>query len=555
MPQLRDYQDLIVTNVHREWEDLAERLYGGKRLGNVLAVAPTGAGKTVIFSHEMAAEPGASVAIAHRQELVSQISLALARNGVRHRVIGPDTVQRNCAALHCAELGRSFVDAGARAAVAGVQTLIRRDAATDPWFAQVRLVVMDEGHHVLLDNSWGKACAMFPNARILLVTATPGRADGKGLGRHASGIVDCMVEGPTMRTLINRGFLTEYRPFAPPTRDLDLSQVTIGASGDFSQAGVRAAVHKSAKIIGNVVGHYKDAAWGKLGVTFAVDVESATDLVRAYRAEGIPAELVTAETPDLLRAKILRDFRNRNVLQLVNVDLFGEGFDLPAIEVVSMARPTQSFALYAQQFGRALRLMEGKERAIILDHVGNIERHGLPDAPRKHSLDDRDRRASSGPSDTQPTRTCLNCTSSYPAVKSACPYCKTVHVPQGRSTPAQVDGVLRELDPAVMAQMRGELAKMEAAPAYHPDPKFNGRNQRAHWEWQQAQQRLRKAMTVWAGWKTNHEGMDDDEAQRTFFFRYRIDIHNAWCLDTKEAEKLSGWIEADLAANNIVEAA
>jgi DNA or RNA helicases of superfamily II len=187
------------------------------------------------------------------------------------------------------------------------------------------------------------------------------------------------------------------------------------ATGDFNADQLRKAVHKS-HITGDVVAHYLKLAPGKLGVTFAVDVEAATEIAGAFRAAGVPAEVVSAKTPDALRAQILRRFKAREILQLVNVDLFGEGFDLPAIEVVSFARPTESFALYCQQFGRALRLMLSKEAAavhahltdeqrraaiaasekpvaIIIDHVNNVLRHGLPDARREWSLDRRERRS------------------------------------------------------------------------------------------------------------------------------------------------------------------
>ena len=340
-------------------QDVRDQVYVAWQLGmrDVMAVLPTGGGKTVVFSDVIANNVGPSVAIAHRQELVSQISIALARNGIRHRIIGPASVARTCTTAHLAELKRNYIDPMSKVAVAGVDTLIRHNQ-NDPWLQQVTLVVTDEGHHVLESNKWGKAIQLFPNARGLAVTATPVRADGQGLGRHADGLMDYMVVGPTMRELIAKGRLTEYRIFAPPS-DLDLRDVPLSASGDFSPPKLAAAVHKS-HIVGDVVAHYLKIAPGKLGVTFAVDVEAAGDIAKAYRDAGVMAEVVSANTPDALRASILRRFRAREVLQLVNVDLFGEGFDLPAIEVVSMARPTQSYGLYAQQFGRALRPLEGK---------------------------------------------------------------------------------------------------------------------------------------------------------------------------------------------------
>lgn len=305
----------------------------------------TGSGKTMTFCHILKHEAGASVAIAHRSELVTQMSLTLARYGVRHRVIGPNAVARQCAALHLAEIGRDYTDSRSKTAVAGVDTLIRM-SDSDPWFKQVGLVVQDEGHHGLRENKWGRAASMFPNARGLYPTATPCRSDKKGLGRHADGLIDAMVLGPSMRWLIENGFLTDYRVFAPKS-DIDISKVAISQStGDFNLTQLRSAVHESRQIVGDVVKHYLRIAPGKLGATFCVDVEEATKVAAAYRAAGVPAEVITGNTPPLLRAELMRRFRNRDILQLVSVDILGEGVDVPAIEVVTMARHTASFGLF-----------------------------------------------------------------------------------------------------------------------------------------------------------------------------------------------------------------
>ena len=156
-------------------------------------------------------------------------------------------------------------------------------------------------------------------------------------------------------------------------------------------------------------------------------------------------------------------FRNREILQLVNVDLLGEGVDVPAIEVVSMARPTQSYGLYSQQFGRALRPMEGKTHAIIIDDVNNVLRHGLPDAPRTWSLDRREKRSRGAIDDAIPLRTCLNgaCLAVYPRTNRTCPNCGFFSPPTIRSAPEFVDGDLLELDPEALARLRGEIDRIE----------------------------------------------------------------------------------------------
>lgn len=561
---LRPFQSELEARVYAAWQ-------GGA--ANVMPVAATGSGKTVLLSKILYDEPGASIAIAHRQELVSQISIALARNGVRHRIAGAkkgSNLIRVISALQVAELGYSFFDPNAKTGVGGVDTVIRMDAA-DPWFKQVRLVVQDEAHHVLKANKWGAAAALFPNARGLYPTATPLRADGRGLGRHADGLVDAMVLAPSMRDIVDMGYLTDYRIFAPPS-DLDLSQVaTSQATGDFNADQLRKAVHKS-HITGDVVAHYLKLAPGKLGVTFAVDVEAATEIAGAFRAAGVPAEVVSAKTPDALRAAILRRFKMREVLQLVNVDLFGEGFDLPAIEVVSFARPTESFALYSQQFGRALRLMLGKEAAAvhagltdegrraaiaasekpvayIIDHVNNVLRHGLPDARREWSLDRRERR-SCKKSDAIPLRVCVNdlCLQPYERVHKSCPYCGHYPPPPSRSAPEVVDGDLLELDADTLAALRGEIARVDGDPVipYGAGPEVVGAVRRRHWERREAQQALRNAIAWWAGLESA-QGRGESESYRRFYHRFGLDVASAQTLGAREAGELAERVNVELA--------
>lgn len=539
----RQYQEDLKQAIRDAWAAGAQ---------DVAAVLSTGGGKTKIFSDLIAEQVDASVAIAHRAELVSQMSLALARNGVRHRVIGPDTLQRTCVRLHMDDLGKNFVDPSAKVAAVSVDTLVRMPT-NDPWFARVKLVVTDEAAHLLKKNKWGKARSMFPNARGLGVTATPIRADGAGLGRHSDGVFDVMVEGPAMRDLIRWGYLTDYRIFAPPNT-LDLSEVGIAASGDYSPPALKTAVNK-AHITGDIVEHYKRIAPGKLGVTFCVSVEAAIEVTGAYREAGVPAEVITGETPDVLRASILRRFRNREVLQLCSVDIFSEGFDLPAIEVVSMARPTQSFGLYCQQVGRALRPLEGKQSAILIDHVGNVERfartRGLPDTPQVWSLDRRERANTNKPSDAEPVRVCPSCSGTYKIIEhgNVCPYCATEREPAGRSTPAQVDGVLHELDPDVLRLLRREADDvMGPAPMQGAGHVIAKAAQRTHKEKQTAQNELRALLATWGAWQVEGKGRTHEQAQRQFFTRYGIDPLTAAALHTGPALDLAAKIAADLAA-------
>lgn len=538
-------------------------------LADVGVNSPTGSGKTVFFSHKIKEFNGGSVAIAHRQELVSQISVALARNDVRHRIIGQEKLVSNINSLHMAELGRSYYDANGRCAAAGVDTLIRLKPHERAWCAQIGLVVMDEAHHCLRENKWGKGRVMFPQARGLHVSATWLRADGQGLGRHADGFVDTLVNAPTMRELIDAGYLTDYKVVSVNTKDLDLTGVTISsATGDLNANQLREAVHKSSTLVGDVVREYLQHAKGKLGVTFAVDVEEANKIARKFNEMGVRAEVVSAGTPDHLRLDILRRFRRREILQLVNVDLFGEGFDLPAIEVVSMARPTESWSLYCQQWGRVLRLMldpalypmwdtysdaerlafiaaSEKPFGLILDHVGNIYRHmGPPDARTTFSLDRREKR-STGPSDAIPLRPCINpkCAWPYMRVLVKCPKCGTpAPLPALRTGPEMVDGNLILLTPEALAIFGAERARIDQAPEVHGHDIVAMSIRKQHAARAEAQQLLRSTISWWSGLQDALGRPDNQEKQSRFYFAFGIDTANAQLLGAPDAFALRGKI-------------
>ena len=539
--QPRGYQQALIDGAFSFWAK------GGRFL---LIVLPTGGGKTFIFARIVSMLKGSVCVVAHRGELVAQISIALAREGVRHRIIGSNELARRCVAAHLSELQMNLVQPASRVMVCSIDTLIKM-SPDDPLLGQVTTWVQDEAHHVLQENKWGKVARMFPRANGLGVTATPIRADGKGLGAHADGLFEEMLVGPSMRELIEAGYLTDYRIFAPPS-DLDLSQVSLATDGDFNRTKL-AKARRQSHITGDVIEHYLRIAPGKQGVTFDVDVETATTTAQAFQAAGVQAAIVHGGTQDGLRAELLARFRRREIQQLVNVDLFGEGFDVPAIEVVSMARPTQSYALFAQQFGRALRPLEGKTKAIIIDHVGNTVRHGLPDAERSWSLDRRERRISSGPTDVMPIRVCPQCTGAYERVYASCPFCGYRPEPIGRSNPAQVDGYLHELDPETLKAMRGEISRIDGAPRFPTGLDWTAQKRIAdvHRERQVQQAELRGAMALWSGWQT-YMNRPLDEQDRRFYLRYGVDKATAQTLGTADARTLLGHINRDLDSNGVV---
>lgn len=506
---------------------------------------------TVCFTGVLAEHQGHSCAIAHRQELVGQMSMTLAKRQIKHNIIAPKNVVKNICRMQVEEYGTCYFTPNSKCFVAGVNTLVRRADALRNMCHQTTLWIIDEAQHLLKKNIWGKAVDLFPNARGLGVTATPLRADGNGLGRHHDGVMDYMIEGPSMRELIDQGFLTDYRIFAPETT-IDLSSVNITASGDFNHKQLTAQTRKS-QIVGDIVEHYIKIAYGKLGITFVTDVETAGDVAEQYNRYGIPAVALSAKTPDRERANAIRKFRNRELLQLVNIDLFSEGFDLPSIECVSMARPTESYGWFVQAFGRGLRPMEGKSHAIIIDHVGNTLRHGLPDAPRIWTLDRRPRRAKGAKDDVMAVKCCKKCTGVYEAFYSRCPYCGYVPVPKGRERPEQVDGNLLELTPEVLAAMRGDIDKIDK-----PDTVIRDNMLRSgasgivansvaknHRERQEAQTDLRDTMRLW-GAERRTAGWPDAESYRYFYLKFGTDVLTAQTLGRKDAKLLMDRIARDV---------
>lgn len=409
-------------------------------------------------------------------------------------------------------------------------------------------LVVHNCHHVAREGTtkgsvgkWMKALNRMPLALLLGLTATPSRADGKGLGRHADGVFDVMVEGPPMRELINRGYLSEYQVFCPKS-DIDLSNVAHAPSGDFSPDGVRKAVHASRTIVGDMVGSYLQHAPGQRGISFCVDIEAATEVCTEYRRRGVPAEILTGKTPTNLRAQILRRLRDGSVLQVVAVEVLNEGTDVPAVECISFGRPTDSLGLYMQQGGRGLRIAPGKKIATIIDHVGNFLRHKPFDMPRKWSLDRREKRGKgSALIDGPPMRSCPQCTRPYERVLVGCPYCGHFPEPALRSGPEHVDGDLVLLTPEVLAKMRGEVDPPLRVP-YGATGAIEGALRKHHAARCEAQAALRAAMDQWAGYRVL-AGDNERVQQRRFFHQFGVDVLTAQALPAREADALRQQIE------------
>ncbi len=584
---LRDYQLDLETRIFNAWQNPG--------VNNVMATMATGGGKSVVIGSVLRKFQRPAVVMAHRSELVSQLALMLAREQVPHGIIAPQPVIKQIVQLEVETFGQHFYRVQADIRVGSAHTLAVRDAK-DRWFSQVALAVVDEGHHVTKGSVWERSMQLFPNARGLFKTAHAVRADGLGLGRPTAqnpkrdGLVDELVVGPHGRVLIDRGYLCDYIVREPPT-DVDVSDVPIGPSGEFVHDKLREAVHRSKTIVGDIVGHYLRFAGGKLGLTFAVDIEAANEIRAAYEKAGIAAEIITAKTPIPVRAAVMRRFRARQILQLVSVDVLAEGVDVPAVEVVSLGRHTASWQLYCQQVGRALRpdinpaavtsghvniwqywdkltdaerrqaiANSDKPRALVLDHVGNVRRHallrGMFDDPQRYSLDRREKASRKKKNDILLLRTCLNetCFQTYEAFLSVCPHCGTPKpAPGRRGSPEQVEGELALLDPETLRMILADVAKIDAPPMLpvSAGPVAVASQKKNHLMRQIAQATLRPAIALWAGWK-KHKGMDDSEIQRLFWYSFGIDVLNAQALNATEAAELEQRVRNQLEAARVV---
>lgn len=555
----KDYQLPVKNAIMQAWG----------RVRAVLAVMATGGGKTVVFASIIHDHKGASAAVVHRKEIVVQISCSLAMLGVKHRIIAPPETIRLARRKHLDKFGKSFVDPSALCGVASVQTLTSKNAEKNPqlqsWLKQVTLCVYDEGHHYVKTGLWARAVEVMKDAKMLQVTACPERADGKGLGAKADGFAEELVEGPQVKWLIEQGYLSPFKYFAPPT-DFDVGGIAVTASGDFNSRAFRARVVES-HLVGDVVKQYLQYAKGKRAIVFATDVETAYDMAEKFKANGVRAIALHGETDAGVRDKANADFEHGHLDVLVNVDLFDEGYDVPAAECAIIARPTQSLNKFLQMCGRVLRVVYGKgydletqagrraaianggkPNAIIIDPVRNWERHGMPDWPRQWSLLGKEK-GTRGTSDTIPQRVCVGCTQPYEAFYKVCPYCEHEHVPAGRSLPEQVDGDLFELDTAAMAAMFEKMRKADCSDEEFARDLF-ARNVpaighpmqiKAHKTEKHRREVLRQLVGWWVGVQ---QGRSMSEIHRRFYIRFGIDIGNAFTLDARQTDELADKIAA-----------
>jgi superfamily II DNA or RNA helicase len=387
--ELRPYQ---VTDIER----LRDAFRQGARAP--LYQLSTGGGKTVVFAHVVkgAITKGTRVLIlAHRRELIRQASNKLTDLGVPHGIIA-------------AGLDR---DHDAQVIVASIQTVARR-LDTLPTFG---LIVIDEAHHAVA-TTWSKLLAAQSDARLLGVTATPARLDGKGLGTHCGGHFDAIVCGPSMQELVDGGFLAPSKVYIP-SATIDTSGLKTVA-GDYAEGEL---AERATGVTGDAVTEYAALPAGTTALAFCVTVAHAEQVAAAFQAAGYRAVAVHGGMDKADRDDALQGLQNGRMDVVTSCEIISEGLDVPSVGCVILLRPTKSLTMCLQQIGRGMRPKANGGHLTVLDHAKNCVQHGLPCEPRDWTLDGTEKKA--GEKEAPQPWPCIACHALNTAARRECVEC------------------------------------------------------------------------------------------------------------------------------------
>ena len=350
---LRDYQLEMLDRLHLAWE----------KHQSVMVQMPTGVGKTVLLAEEIRNErlrvkcsrAFGVLVVAHRIELIDQISKTLDKFGIEHGMI----------------VSGKPIDETKQVQVASIQTLSRRTLDED-----FSLIVIDEAHHALA-KTYKMLWDRWPSARFLGLTATPCRMNHAGFMDLFRKI---LVSWP-IQEFIDKGWLSDFDYISARPDNLMMQKIAglekRGADGDY-QTKEMATVMDVPESIEHLYNTYKQYVDGKKGIVYAINREHARHITEYYQEHGVSCCWIEAKTPAAERERLIEDYRADKIKVCVNVDILGEGVDFPEVEFIQLARPTLSLSKYLQQVGRGMRVSEGKECVTILDQVGLYQTFGLP---------------------------------------------------------------------------------------------------------------------------------------------------------------------------------
>lgn len=396
---LRAYQESLVQKVHDNFR---------RGVKSACIVLPCGGGKSVIVAEiakRTTEKLNRVLFLVHRIELCEQIEQTFRKWGV-----DMDFCQ-----------------------ICMVQTACRRMKKIPP----PSLIITDETHHSK-STSYKKIYDFFPEAFRLGVTATPIRLDGSGLGD----VYQILIEGVSAKWLIENRYLSPYTYYAPTVADLNGIKTRMG---EFETKSAENVLFNRT-VFGDVIGHYRRLADGKQAICYCVSVNHSQAMAEEFKAHGISAVHIDGTTPKLERQRIIEDFRNGRIKILCNVDLISEGFDVPDCECAILLRPTKSLTLYIQQSMRCMRYKLGKS-AVIIDHVGNYARFGMPDADREWTLESRPKKARQQAEEEVKVLQCPECFYTFQPEDDVkvCPKCGYVFPKKERTLETKDDAELHEI--------------------------------------------------------------------------------------------------------------
>ena len=394
MATLRDHQV-------RALDGLRDEVRNGYR--RVMLMMPTGSGKTEVAKQIIvnATSKGKRVYfVVPRIELVKQTSERLLRYGVDHGVI---------------QAAHRLTDPDKPVQVCSIQTLNRRK------WNNFDIIIIDEAHGAAAPM-YKKFLGTRPSDAYLAIglSATPFT---RGLGAYTPEVkgrlFERLVVGATIRELVDAGWLVDVEIYAPSEPDLNGVRTV---AGDYDEKQLGERVNKNT-LVGDIVAHWKKLAGGKQTICFATNIAHSKAIVEQFVSAGVAAEHIDTYTPDSQRDEILGRLRSGETKIVSNVAILAEGFDMPNIGCMILARPTKSLTRYIQMVGRALRPAEGKSHALILDHSGTVRRLGWPTDDLQVELDDGKRRTPSVQFREKLPAICPSCMFVKPPKVHECPKC------------------------------------------------------------------------------------------------------------------------------------
>ena len=304
------------------------------------------------------------------------------------------------------------------------------------------LIITDENHHAVA-KSYRKIYDYFSEAKILGVTATPQLLNGGGLGE----VNDKLIIGVKTKWLIDNNYLAQYEYYAPPTVSTEGIRTV---AGDFNKKEVAERMNKP-KIHGDAIAYYKKLCDGEKAVCYCANIEHSKNMADMFNLSGVSAAHIDGETPKAERRQIVEQFRKGEILILCNVDLISEGFDVPDCKAAILLRPTKSLNLYIQQSMRCMRYQPNKV-AVIIDHVGNVNRFGLPDMDREWTLEPK-KKGARGEKATVMVRQCDECFFTHEP-EPECPNCGYIYPIKQRT--------IEEIKEAKLERIKGVVIKYDS---------------------------------------------------------------------------------------------